>query len=48
MFKIIIEFFKSLTYERTLEDYINSRNPQSEADVERYTLQFHRAYKNWN
>jgi hypothetical protein len=32
----------SNSYSSRLEEYIVSRNPQSEADVERLTIEFHR------
>jgi len=43
MLKKILKFFK-IDYQSMLENYINSRNPTCEADIQRLTREFERRF----
>lgn len=40
LWTVIRQLFTDRTYGQTIEQYILSRNPQTTADVERYTNEF--------
>jgi len=48
MIRLITNFFLKMSgnYGNDLESYINSRNPQTEGDVERYTVEYHNKLMN--